>query len=119
MKKEYKGRANINLYNCDNMEFMKGLPDNYYDLAIVDPPYGINMDGGNIGGNNATKTTNYTKKYWDISAPNKDYFIELKRICCESYLQNRRAGKFTVILRANLPRSTAPKCNIKKAILVI
>ena len=41
MKKEYKGRANINLYNCDNMEFMKGLPDNYYDLAIVDPPYGI------------------------------------------------------------------------------
>ena len=80
MKKEYKGRANINLYNCDNMEFMKGLPDNYYDLAIVDPPYGINMDGGNIGGNNATKTTNYTKKYWDISAPNKDYFIELKRV---------------------------------------
>jgi DNA modification methylase len=44
MKKEYKGRANINLYNCDNMEFMKDLPDNYYDLAIVDPPYGININ---------------------------------------------------------------------------
>lgn len=49
MKKEYNGRANINLYNCDNMEFMKGLPDKYYDLAIVDPPYGIGdrlVDGG-------------------------------------------------------------------------
>jgi site-specific DNA-methyltransferase (adenine-specific) len=62
------------------MEGMARFPDKYFDLAIVDPPYGIGMDGGNIGGNNATKATNYTKKDWDISAPNKDYFIELKRV---------------------------------------
>jgi site-specific DNA-methyltransferase (adenine-specific) len=59
---------------------MARYPDKYFDLAIVDPPYGIGMDGGNIGGNNATKATNYTKKDWDISAPNKDYFIQLKRV---------------------------------------
>ena len=31
---------------CDCMDFMKDKPDNYYDLAIVDPPYGIGEDGG-------------------------------------------------------------------------
>ena len=36
--KEKKGRANINFYNCDNVEFMKTKPDKYYKLAIVDPP---------------------------------------------------------------------------------
>lgn len=70
----------ITITNEDNMELMARFPDKYFDLAIVDPPYGINMDGGNIGGNNAAKATNYTKKDWDISAPNKDYFIELKRV---------------------------------------
>ncbi len=40
-------------YNMDCMEAMKDMPDNYFELAIVDPPYGINMDGGNIGGDNA------------------------------------------------------------------
>jgi site-specific DNA-methyltransferase (adenine-specific) len=66
--------------NEDCMKGMARYPDKYFDLAIVDPPYGIGMDGGNIGGNNATKATNYTKKDWDISAPNKDYFIQLKRV---------------------------------------
>ena len=31
----------ITLYNCDCMEYMENIPDNYYDLAICDPPYGI------------------------------------------------------------------------------
>lgn len=35
--------STINLYNCDNMEFMKNVPDKFYDLAIVDPPYGIDI----------------------------------------------------------------------------
>ena len=33
----------IELYNCDNMELMAKYPDNHFDLAIVDPPYGIDM----------------------------------------------------------------------------
>ena len=36
----------IRFYNCDCIEFMKSNPDKFYDLAIVDPPYGIGMDGG-------------------------------------------------------------------------
>jgi len=34
----------INIYNCDCMELLKQTPDNYYSLALVDPPYGINAD---------------------------------------------------------------------------
>jgi site-specific DNA-methyltransferase (adenine-specific) len=66
--------------NEDCMEGMARYPDKYFDLAIVDPPYGINMDGGNIGGNNAGKTKDYTKKDWDNKIPDKEYFNELKRI---------------------------------------
>ena len=35
----------INLYNMDCMEAMAKMPDKAYDLAIVDPPYGIDIDG--------------------------------------------------------------------------
>jgi len=70
----------IELTNEDNMQLMARYPDKYFELAIVDPPYGINMDGGSIGGNNATKTKNYTKKDWDKSSPDNLYFNELKRV---------------------------------------
>jgi site-specific DNA-methyltransferase (adenine-specific) len=73
----------INLYNCDNMEFMKNIPDKYYDLAIVDPPYGINADKHQLietGGKAKAKKTQYHIGNWDSSAPEKHYFNELKRI---------------------------------------
>ena len=70
----------IKLTNEDNMELMARYPDNYFELAIVDPPYGINMDGGKIGGDNRGKATKYTQKKWDDNAPNKEYFEELKRV---------------------------------------
>lgn len=41
----------MDLRNCDNMELMAEFPDNYFDLAIVDPPYGINADSKNNGKN--------------------------------------------------------------------
>lgn len=62
------------------MELMKRYPDNYYDLAIVDPPYGINMDGGKIGGNNCGKAKDYTQKDWDREPPSLEYFKELMRV---------------------------------------
>ena len=62
------------------MEAMAEMPDNLYDLAIVDPPYGIGMHGGKIGGNNAAIAKNYTLKDWDKSAPDIFYFTELKRV---------------------------------------
>jgi site-specific DNA-methyltransferase (adenine-specific) len=62
----------------DNIEFMKNIPYKNYDLSIVDPPYGINLKGKNpIKNKNDTKDFN-TK--WDNAIPDKEYFIELKRI---------------------------------------
>jgi site-specific DNA-methyltransferase (adenine-specific) len=64
-------------FNMDCIEFMQTLPDKFYDLAIVDPPYGIGMDGGNVGykGNN-----NFEKKNWDNEIPKKEYFEQLFRV---------------------------------------
>lgn len=66
--------------NIDCMEGMKEFPDKYFELAIVDPPYGINMDGGKIGGDKLGKATEYTKKKWDSQPPKKEYFDELIRV---------------------------------------
>jgi site-specific DNA-methyltransferase (adenine-specific) len=64
------------LHNMDCMELLKATTDKFYDLAIVDPPYGIGMDGGNVGykGDN-----NFEKKNWDSSIPSMEYFNELSR----------------------------------------
>jgi len=68
---------NIEITNEDNMELMKRYPDNYFDLAIVDPPYGIGMDGGNVG---YKGFNNFEKKVWDKAIPDQEYFEELFRI---------------------------------------
>lgn len=70
----------ITITNEDNMELMARYPDKYFDLAIVDPPYGINMDGGKIGGNNLGKSKDYTQKDWDKEPPKLEYFQELMRV---------------------------------------
>ena len=70
----------INIMNCDCMEFMRGLPDKAYELAIVDVPYGIHMDGGKIGGSVLAKQAVYKKKEWDNCPPQKEYFNELQRV---------------------------------------
>lgn len=79
--------SEINFYNIDNIEFMKTKPDNYYDLAIVDPPYGIDADKKNNGFNginhektSLAKLTTYKKTNWDNSTPTDEYFEELKRV---------------------------------------
>jgi site-specific DNA-methyltransferase (adenine-specific) len=70
----------ITLHNCDCMELMKQYPDKHFDLAIVDPPYGIDMDGGKIGVDGTAKAKEYIKKDWDKYAPKKNYFLELQRV---------------------------------------
>ena len=71
----------IEITNEDNMLLMARYPDNYFDLAIVDPPYGIGEDGlKNHSRDKATKATKYTPKNWDSSAPKVEYFKELKRV---------------------------------------
>jgi site-specific DNA-methyltransferase (adenine-specific) len=61
----------ITITNEDNMELMARYPDNYFDLAIVDPPYGIGFDN---------KIRDKKSKSWDNEIPNDNYFIELQRV---------------------------------------
>ena len=71
----------ITITNEDNMELMKRYPDKYFDLAIVDPPYGIGEDGlKNHSRGKATKPTKYTPKNWDNKSPDVEYFEELFRV---------------------------------------
>lgn len=69
------------VYNCDNMELMAKYPDNYFELAIVDPPYGIGIDGQkeNIKGKKSDRK-HHDRKNWDNAIPNKEYFNELFRV---------------------------------------
>lgn len=66
----------IFITNEDNLELMKRYPDNYFDLAIVDPPYGIGEDWKKRK-NTAKK---YAGTYNNESIPDKRYFDELKRV---------------------------------------
>jgi site-specific DNA-methyltransferase (adenine-specific) len=71
----------ITITNEDNMELMARYPDKYFDLAIVDPPYGIGEDGvKNHSRGKATRPTLYTPKYWDTTTASKKYFKQLKRV---------------------------------------
>ena len=69
------------VFNTDCLEAMKQYPDKYFELAIVDPPYG-NIDAigliDNKKGKQATKRTNY--KLFDNIAPDNEYYIELERV---------------------------------------
>jgi site-specific DNA-methyltransferase (adenine-specific) len=57
------------------MEYMKSLPDNAFDLAIVDPPYGIDINSSGRLGHYGGKD-----KKWDSETPKQEYFNELFRI---------------------------------------
>lgn len=91
------GVVSIQLLNMDCMEYMRGLPDNAFDLAIVDPPYGIGESGktnasrGSAAGSNKWKgsrnttgvgvaSTQFAAKDWDKEPPSADYFKELIRV---------------------------------------
>jgi len=68
--------------NEDCMLMMARYPDKHFDLAIVDPPYGIGMGcgAGETRGNGKKKKDLYIQKDWDLSTPNKQYFDELIRV---------------------------------------
>jgi len=69
----------ITLHNGDCMEALRAMPDNAFELAIVDPPYGIGESGGKDS-RNRFNCTSYENKEWDTSAPNALYFDELRRV---------------------------------------
>ncbi len=71
----------IELTNECNMQLMARYPDNYFELAIVDPPYGIGAGSKNFkNGTSKIKTIDFRENDWDKSIPSKDYFKELQRI---------------------------------------
>ncbi len=77
----------ITITNEDCMDLLRRTPDKFYQLAIIDPPYGIGADvvQNELGGKKGfTKGAGTYKKYhstnWDNKVPNKEYFDELFRV---------------------------------------
>lgn len=75
-----KLRDKLTLLNVDCMEYMASVPDKYFDLAVVDPPYGIGMDGVKKSTSSHGGRKEHKFKGWDKETPTKEYFIELNRI---------------------------------------
>lgn len=74
----------LDLRNIDCMELMKQYEDKYFDLAIVDPPYGINIGNQKASispqkGNGNRRRLEWNSN-WDSEIPNEKYFTELKRV---------------------------------------
>lgn len=71
----------IEITNEDNMELMARYPDKYFDLAIVDPPYGLGDRLSDGGGKlkNTPMATLYREKEWDV-LPKKEYWDQLFRV---------------------------------------
>ncbi len=79
----HKFEPDIHLWNMDCMDYMDRCEDNTFDLAIVDPPYGISASnykrGGTKYGQMKTFSREYSIKEWDHSPPGQEYFEQLMR----------------------------------------
>jgi site-specific DNA-methyltransferase (adenine-specific) len=77
-------RAEINLYNEDCLQAMKAMQDKQFDLAIVDPPYGITgnkeIGFGDKKSGRVNRPNKWGNKNWDEKRPSKEYFNELLRV---------------------------------------
>ena len=65
--------SNIQIYNEDSLQALKAMRDKQFDLAIVDPPYGIGISGNPV-------RQQHTRKSWDDAIPDKEYFDQLFRV---------------------------------------
>jgi site-specific DNA-methyltransferase (adenine-specific) len=78
------------VFNIDCMQGMKEFPDKHFELAIVDPPYGIEKEIS-VGGKESSKSTvNFHNRYksgtlWD-KKPSKEYFEELRRVSVDQII---------------------------------
>lgn len=66
-------------FNMDCMEAMRSIPDQCFDLAVVDPPYGIKISN-NMGRRKGERPSEYKKVTWDDAPPPPEYFTELVRV---------------------------------------
>lgn len=105
--------GNATLHHCDCMDYLRGLPDKAFELALADPPYGL----GNTLVAGGTWSVKYQSKgaAWDV-APGREYFDELRRVsenqivwggnyftehlkparCCISWVKPNMAGMHTM-----------------------
>ena len=71
------GRSALStVYLMDCIEGMKQFPDKFFDLAVVDPPYGINFAKTHTGNGWIVRES----KDWDKEIPSAEYFAELRRV---------------------------------------
>lgn len=84
------------VYNEDCLIGMARYPDKFFELAIVDPPYGIGINKMRLGSDRWKND-----KQWDDSAPTQDYFTELFRV-----------SKNQIIWGMNFLNDYLPKCNM-------
>lgn len=86
----------LDLRCMDCMDLMREFPDGHFDLAIVDPPYGIGRDGQIAD----TRRRGHALKAWDASAPKKEYFTELFRVSKHQVIWG--ANYFTAYLKPSM-----------------
>jgi site-specific DNA-methyltransferase (adenine-specific) len=95
----------------DCVQLMKGYDDNYFDLAIVDPPYGI-------GGFTQSETKKYGDYQWNETPPNEEYFKELKRVSKNriiwgaNYYNCFEGGNAAIIWNKQNPHPSLSVCEI-------
>ena len=99
-------------YNMDCMQGMKKFPDKYFDLAIVDPPYGINAGKMHMG---SGKHQFAKGKDWDAGIPSREYFDELFRVSINQIiwggeLLHRISQAFTALDRMGQNESESILC---------
>ena len=75
----------IELHNVDCMEYLATCEDNAFELAIVDPPYGLDVANMNMGvgkkaGTSKANKRNWSKKSWDATPPTDRYFQQMFRV---------------------------------------
>ena len=111
----------MKITNEDNMELMARYPDGYFDLAIVDPPFGIGnfvQTGGNVRGEAVT---------WNDNTPTQKYFDELKRVSKNRIIfganyYNCFEGKYGAIIwvknqpMPNFSKAVIASCSMHKKI---
>ena len=80
--KDFYKQDKLSIYNMDNMELMKQIPDKYFDISLIDPPYGIGEDGSknNTRGNLAISKNYKAYAGNDKTPPEQNFFNELFRI---------------------------------------
>ena len=107
----------ITMLNCDCMDYMASLPDKAFDLAIVDPPYGIGVPDMNIGAR-SYKNASCDGKNWDKVIPTQKYFDELRRVSKEqiiwggNYFNSFSGNHGAIIWDKVNPLPTSSRCEI-------